>query len=77
MDPNSAEAMRENLRGEEKEERKKTGGREEERRKTSGRQEEGISTRRTLDILKIKVLLEEHRCCMKTTSEVLKLVITG
>lgn len=33
--------------------------------------------RRTLDILKIKVLLEEHRWCMKTTSEVLKLVITS
>lgn len=49
--------------------------REPERRK--GRQEEDRSTRRTLDILNIKVLLEEHRCCMKTTSEVLKLVITG
>lgn len=61
MDPNSAEATRENLRGEEED---------------RGGQEEDRSTRR-LDILKIKVLLEEHRYCIKTTSEVLKLVITG
>lgn len=65
-------------RGGEKEDRRRRGGeegREEEEEK--GGQEEDISNKRTLDILKIKVPLEEDRCCMKTTSEVLKPAITG